>query len=247
MSQIAETDLPTITDALSDAKLAKRVHTSAQSTIDAPEGSNKRKSEPSTSPAAKRSRVGSAYELPSAPSSHAELEASLDLPECDEGEDVIRSTVLWTNRAPLVLAFAVKVLEYTMPEQPLSSRLSLAQAVVSANSRTKAGSLGIEKGKGAEEEGWGVGQPKVRVMGREVVVLKRGDYVVGDEDEAAGECVSLASYCIQWDKIVRIPFCFTTVQWDKVRLNHPTPHPPHFLSLFWTSTQYIQNNWECSK
>lgn len=80
------------------------------------------------------------------------------------------------NRAPLVLAFAVCVLKYTMPEQPISSRLSLAQAVVSANSRTKAISLGLESGKPAEQEGWGEGQPGVNVLGREVKVLKRWDY-----------------------------------------------------------------------
>jgi hypothetical protein len=48
--------------------------------------------------------------------------------------------------------------------------------VVSVNSRSKAVSIGIEKGKGAEEEGWGRGQPKVRVMGREISVLKRSGY-----------------------------------------------------------------------
>jgi hypothetical protein len=63
-----------------------------------------------------------------------------------------------------------------MPEQPLSSRLSLAQAVVSANSKTKALSLGISRGTTAEMDGWGQGQPRVRVMGREVYVLKRGGY-----------------------------------------------------------------------
>lgn len=75
-----------------------------------------------------------------------------------------------------MLAFAVELLKYTMPEQPPSSRLSLGQAVVSVNSRSKAVSLGIEKGKGADEEGWGMGQPKVRVMGREISVLKRTGY-----------------------------------------------------------------------
>jgi hypothetical protein len=34
----------------------------------------------------------------------------------------------------------------------------------------------LEKGKGAHEEGWGQGQPKVKVMGREVSVLKRSGY-----------------------------------------------------------------------
>ncbi len=70
-----------------------------------------------------------------------------------------------------------------MPEQPPSSRLSLAQAVVSANSRSKAVSIGLEKGLSADQEGWGHGQPKVKVMGREVSVLKRSGYAwKGDED-----------------------------------------------------------------
>jgi hypothetical protein len=63
-----------------------------------------------------------------------------------------------------------------MPEQPLSSRLSLGQAVVSVNSRSKAVANGLEKGKSAEEQGWGMGQPKVKVMGREISVLKRSGY-----------------------------------------------------------------------
>lgn len=71
-----------------------------------------------------------------------------------------------------------------MPEQPLSSRLSLAQAVVSVNSRSKAVSLGLEKGGGAHE-GWGMGQPKVRVLGREIHVLKRGGYDWKLEDAGA--------------------------------------------------------------
>ena len=74
-----------------------------------------------------------------------------------------------------------------MPFQPLSSRLSLAQAVVSVNARTKALSLGIEKGTSAENEGWGQGQPKIRIMGRDVRVLKRWDYEWnGRSEEDAG-------------------------------------------------------------
>ena len=85
-----------------------------------------------------------------------------------------------------MLAFAVQLLKYTMPEQPLSSRLSLAQAVVSVNSRSKAQSLGIEKGRSAEELGWGQGQPKVKVMGRDISVLKRSGYE-WREDQAEGK------------------------------------------------------------
>ena len=92
--------------------------------------------------------------------------------------------ILHTNRAPLVLAFAVTLLKYTLPSQPLSSRLSLAQAVVSMNSRTKAVSLGIEKGRSAEDEGWGQGQPSIRIMGREIRVMKRWGYEWRAETEA---------------------------------------------------------------
>ena len=113
----------------------------------------------------------------------AAIEESLCLPATTEDEEGLSKIVLHTNRAPLVLAFAVTLLKYTMPKQPLSSRLSLAQAVVSMNSRSKAVSLGLEKGNSAEEDGWGQGQPKVRVMGREIRVLKRWGY---DPQEATG-------------------------------------------------------------
>ena len=99
-------------------------------------------------------------------------------------EEELSKTVLFTNRAPLVLAFAVTLLKYTMSEQPLSSRLSLAQAVVSANSRTKAVSLGLESGRSAEDEGWGEGQPTAKIMGREIRVMKRWGYEWETKDEA---------------------------------------------------------------
>ena len=74
-----------------------------------------------------------------------------------------------------------------MPSQPISSRLSLAQAVVSVNARTKALSLGIEKGTSAENDGWGQGQPKTRIMGRDVRVMKRWGYEWnGSSEETVG-------------------------------------------------------------
>lgn len=105
-----------------------------------------------------------------------EIESSLLLPTPSSPDSELRDMIIVTNRAPLVLAFAVIVLKYTLPEQPISSRLSLAQALVSANSRSKAVSLGIESGQSAEQEGWGEGQPVVKVLGREIRVLKRWDY-----------------------------------------------------------------------
>jgi hypothetical protein len=82
-----------------------------------------------------------------------------------------------------MLAFAVVLIKYTKPCQPISSRLSLAQAVTSMNSKSKAINIGLEGGKAAEEEGWGGGQPLVRVMGRDVRVMKRWGYEWEDEVE----------------------------------------------------------------
>ena len=72
-----------------------------------------------------------------------------------------------------------------MPEQPLSSRLSLAQAVVSLNSQSKAKSIGLMTDKTAEDEGWSQGQPTVTVMGRSIPVMRRAvpaPSVVPDSD-----------------------------------------------------------------
>lgn len=148
-------------------------------------------STPSEQPSAKKKRASSpppsGHARSAPPDEAAALEASLRLPAAATDEAAMRAAVLVTNRAPLVLAFGVALLAHTMPAQPLSSRLSLAQAAVSLNSRSKAVSLGIERGRSAEDEGWGVGQAAVRVMGREVRTMKRvGWKVVGGDAEAHG-------------------------------------------------------------
>ena len=117
--------------------------------------------------------------------SPASVEASLSLPSSSAEEEELRATTLYTNRAPLVLAFAVVLLQYTMTSQPLSSRLSLAQAVVSLNSRSKAMSLGLQKGKMAEDEGWGQGQPTVKVLGRVIPVMKRWGYNAKEQNRVS--------------------------------------------------------------
>jgi len=116
-----------------------------------------------------------------------EIESLFSLPTSSASDSELCNITLVTNRAPLVLAFAVCLLKYTMPEQPISSRLSLAQAVVSANSRTKAVSLGLESGQSAEQEGWGEGHPTIKVLGRDIRVLKRWDYnpCEGKPDDAS--------------------------------------------------------------
>jgi hypothetical protein len=138
----------------------------------------------------KRAAGPSAEQLPAAKKKRAhqsptpqDEEAALALPAAITDEAALRAAVLTTNRAPLVLAFAVAVLQYTMSAQPLSSRLSLAQALVALNSRSKAVSLGIEGGASAEEEGWGTGRKGVKVLGREVRVLRR----IGWRAQSGGE------------------------------------------------------------
>ncbi|KAK0742453.1 hypothetical protein B0T21DRAFT_382057 [Apiosordaria backusii] len=196
IKQISEAPLPTVQAALKDDKIARALQNACKAVIkrnatpssSPPSGGGALKRESSlssTSPAAKRAKsdifmVGPIEMTPQ------ELEASLELPICTD-EERIKETVIETNRAPLVLAFAVEMLRYTMPEQPLSSRLSLAQAVVSANSRSKAVSLGLDKGPSADQEGYGEGQPRVRVMGREIAVLKRSGYEWKGEEKLGGE------------------------------------------------------------
>ncbi|KAL3427987.1 hypothetical protein PVAG01_01496 [Phlyctema vagabunda] len=188
ISSIAGAELSTLTSALGDdEKAAKSLHTACKAHMKDP--SSKKRSltadnnSSAGSPATKRQK--SAYELATEPQSPQQLEASLALPQPSHDEEAISRTTVYTNRAPLVLAFAVQLLRYTMPEQPGSSRLSLAQAVVSANSNTKARSLGLlPPGSNTDDAGWGAGQPKVKVMGREVYVLKRGGYEWREDGDA---------------------------------------------------------------
>jgi hypothetical protein len=167
---IAEAKVSILTPIYGDEKTAKKV-------IAAAKRYSKKRSAPesSISPSSKRSRTTDG-------SDPAEVEASLALPTPITDEERLRDTILITNRAPVVLAFGVATLKYTMPEQPLSSQLSLAQAVVSMNSRSKAVSLGIEHGKSAEDEGWGMGQAKVKVLGRSVSTMKRVGWEAAGQD-----------------------------------------------------------------
>ncbi|KAI6838287.1 hypothetical protein KC340_g3844 [Hortaea werneckii] len=154
-----------------DEKMAKQVITAARRV------SKKRSAEGDIAPSPKKKQkdmTGSTpLELPE------ELENSIALPNSIATEDELRETNIFTNRAPLVLAFAVTLLNYTMPEQPLSSRLSLAQGYVSTTSRARAVSLGIQdisKDEELQEASLGEGQPIVTIMGKELRVLKRWGY-----------------------------------------------------------------------
>jgi hypothetical protein len=177
IDDIINTDLTKLQELFGDEKAAKQV-------LNAAKRNSKKRDAPSSaaSPPKKKVRIQPGEVL-----SPADLEDSLALPDAIKDEDVLLGAVVITNRAPLVLAFATTLLKYTMPEQPLSSRLSLAQAYVGASSRDRAVSLGIESGKSAEQEGFGQGQPIKRIMGRDVRVMRRWGYdpkSTGDSTES---------------------------------------------------------------
>jgi hypothetical protein len=166
--------LETLQGIFKESKTAKQV-------LNAAKRVSKKREAPSDARPSSQKRAKSSMSLKNN-STPFEIESALSLPRSSASEEDLNTTVLITNRAPLVLAFAVCVLKYTMPEQPLSSRLSLAQAVVSINSRAKATNIGIEDGNPADQEGWGEGHPVVKVLGRDIHVLKRWDY---DPNEGA--------------------------------------------------------------
>ncbi|KAH0370165.1 hypothetical protein KCU65_g2863, partial [Aureobasidium melanogenum] len=167
IEDLAQTDFDTLKAASATDKAAKATLAAAKRV------SIKRKRglpESSTPLSSKRAKVD-----PAEIKSPADIEASLALPASDLTEDDLANITLTTNRAPLLLAFATTLIKYTMPEQPTSSRLSLAQAVTSLNAQAKAANIGLANST-AEEEGWGQGQSLVRVMSRDVRVLKRWGY-----------------------------------------------------------------------
>jgi hypothetical protein len=168
-SNLAGANIDDLKTIFEDDKIARQVLNAAKRV------SKKRKSSESSAsaPAPSPKKAKPVYGQPLNP---AEFEASLALPEAERDETTLKGAVVYTNRAPLVLAFAVTLLKYTMPEQPISSRLSLAQAVTSMNSKSKAVSIGIDREKAAEDEGWGEGQPLIKVMARELRVMKRWGY-----------------------------------------------------------------------
>lgn len=178
---LSKTSITAIQAIFTDEKFAKQVVGAAKRVT------KKRGREPGDDPSESSAKRKKTITIEDAVTPTA-IEEVLTLPASDADEEELAKTILYTNRAPLVLAFATKLLEFTMPSQPLSSRLSLAQAVVSVNARTKAFSLGIEKGTSAEDDAWGQGQPKIRIMGRNVRVMKRWGYEwKGKSEEEAGD------------------------------------------------------------
>lgn len=182
-SDLSKADFDRLKTIFGDEKIARQVLNAAKRV------SKKRTSSDGPAPAPSPKKAKPLYGQPLNP---AEFEASLALPEAERDEEKLKSTVIYTNRAPLVLAFACTLLKYTMPEQPVSSRLSLAQAVTSMNSKNKAIHIGLDSGQAAEDEGWGEGQPIIRIMTRDVRVMKRWGYE-WEEQSTEGTLVASSS------------------------------------------------------
>ncbi|CAD0114349.1 unnamed protein product [Aureobasidium uvarum] len=168
IEDLAKTDFDTLKAASATEKAAKATLAAAKRV------SIKRKRglpETTASVPSKRSRVD-----PAEIKSPADVEAALVLPTSDLTEEDLEAIVLTTNRAPLLLAFAATLVKHTIPDQPPSSCLSLAQAVTTLNAQAKAANIGLANTASAEKEGWGHGQSLVKVMTRDVRVLKRWGY-----------------------------------------------------------------------
>lgn len=166
-SDLSKSNVETLKSIFGDDKVARQVLNAAKRV------SKKRTSSDASVPAPSPKKAKPLFGQALNP---AEFEASLALPDPEMDEEKLKAAIVYTNRAPLVLAFVVALLKHTMPEQPISSRLSLAQAVTSMNSKSKAVHIGIDGGRTAEDEGWGEGQPLIRIMTRDVRVMKRWGY-----------------------------------------------------------------------
>lgn len=170
---IAKADAKTIKSIFNDDKLSKQVTNAA-----------KRLSNPRKRSAAPDAPSSSPKQLKVTQDDPARVEAELALPESSVSIEDMRDVEIETNRAPLFLAFASVVCKYRFPEQPLSSRLSLAQAVTSAGAQSKAKWIGLTDTT-AEDEGWALGQPKIRLMGRDIAVMRR--YMVQTQSQPESE------------------------------------------------------------
>nr|XP_036586127.1 CCR4-NOT transcription complex subunit [Colletotrichum truncatum]KAF6796534.1 CCR4-NOT transcription complex subunit [Colletotrichum truncatum] len=175
IQQIADAQPDVIERALGNSKTAKSLQSSCKSYLKLP-NSKREGDSTSNNPSAKRLRTAQYADTSTEHKSQSvkEQEGALALPLVTDEDEIARASI-YINRAPLMLAFGVELLRFTMPQQPLSSRLSLAQAVVSANSISKAAILGLDSVL-RDDISWNEGQPKVTVMGRSIAVLKRGDF-----------------------------------------------------------------------
>ncbi|KAK1524277.1 uncharacterized protein CCOS01_09364 [Colletotrichum costaricense] len=190
IQQISDAPLDLVERGLGDSKSAKALQTACKTHLK--RANTKRSGDHLSSPSGKRPKSYHPSDNSGGPAqSVEEMEAALSLSVVTDEKEIAEASI-YTNRAPLMLAFVLELLRHTMPMQPMSSRLSLAQAVVSANSKSKAISIGLTKAAN-EDSSWGEGQPKVNIMGRAIAVLKRGDFDLQGSGLVAPESPGRAS------------------------------------------------------
>ncbi|CCU81916.1 UPF0029 Superfamily protein [Blumeria hordei DH14] len=166
---IASSDTKTLSTALGDEKVARSLLAACKLFIKEREmvaGEQHKRPATQSFSSAKRPRY--LYELPTQPQTPVAMESSLQLPTECQDEVAIQRAELLTSHASLMLAFAVQLLKYTFPLQPLSSRLSLGLAAVSLYFDA------MPRGKGKNVMIGESGYPQVRILGQDVSVLKRG-------------------------------------------------------------------------
>ncbi|KAK0933080.1 hypothetical protein LTR29_015340 [Friedmanniomyces endolithicus] len=170
--KLAKVKATEITTMFPDGKMAKVIIAAAKRVT------KKRAAGDDTGPSPKKRKKDSRVS-DDAPISPADLEASVGLPTSTASEAELATMTIFSNRAPLFLAFTVTLLKHTMPEQPLTSRLSLAQAFISTSSRSRAVNLGIQtldRDDVEAEERLAMGQPSVVILGKEIKILRRWGY-----------------------------------------------------------------------
>lgn len=163
---IAQSGADTLRSILTDDKLTKQIHSAAKRVA-----TTKKRAVPEDF----EIKVKKAPKNETHEETEQEAEARLTLPSSNISIEKLQAKTIETNRAPLFLAFAVTVAKYTLPDLPLSSRLSVAQAATSAGAQAKAKAIGMVTTT-AEDEGWTQGQPRLRLMGRDIAVMRRQVY-----------------------------------------------------------------------
>ncbi|KAF1830489.1 hypothetical protein BDW02DRAFT_572948 [Decorospora gaudefroyi] len=239
-SDLAKSNAETLESIFTDPKTARQVLNASKRV------SKKRATQSPNPPPKKRKQTITSLD----PLTGPQIEASLALPAPVLNEEILKSAVIYTNRAPLLLAFALTLLKYTMSTQPLSSRLSLAQAVTSMNSRAKAQSIGLEKGEVGEEEGWAQGQPRVCIMTREIRVMKRWGYEWQDEDnhaEARDETGEPPLWAVDLDAVrnanqAAAPPRFRNARLDDLHIYSPQSARAYLMKAFNTPAEVAGDN-----
>ncbi|RVD89771.1 uncharacterized protein DFL_000764 [Arthrobotrys flagrans] len=184
--EIAKASLDKLKNIFVDEKTAKQVYSAAKR---ATKSSSSKKRSASTQEDASSSKAATETSPNISPSKRRRTnrtssidtldpqswEAGLDIPHPVRDENLISTTTITTNRAPLLLAFTIVSLTYTHPWLPASSRFSLAQGLLDLTASSKAKSIGITQPDNTKNETVEEGYKKLCVLSKEIPILRRWD------------------------------------------------------------------------